>query len=48
MMITYDSSFYEEIENYFEFEEKNEQFYKDLEELLEKDGRESTKVLQPS
>jgi hypothetical protein len=48
MMVTYDSSFYEEIENYFEFEEQNEQFYKDLEDLLGQDGRESTKVLQPS
>lgn len=48
MMITYDASFYKEVQDYFQFEDKNEQFYKDLEELLEKDGRESTKVLQPS
>ena len=47
-MITYDASFYKEVQDYFQFEDKNEQFYKDLEELLEKDGRESTKVLQPS
>jgi hypothetical protein len=46
MMITYDSSFYKEIENYFEFEEKNEQFYKDLEDLLEKDGRKSKRILR--
>jgi len=33
-MITYDASFYKEVQDYFEFEEKNEKFYKDLEDLL--------------
>jgi hypothetical protein len=48
MMITYHASFYEEVKDYLEFEEKNEQFYKDLEKFLGEDGREGTKVLQLS
>ena len=46
MMITYDASFYKEVQDYFEFEEKNEKFYKDLEDLLEQNGRKSKRILR--
>lgn len=46
MMTNYDPSLYEEIQNFYEFAEEDEQFHKDLVELLKTNGSKSNRVLQ--
>ncbi len=48
MMITYDSSLYEEVEKYYEFLDKENIFYKDLEDLLSNNGSKSDTILRSS
>jgi len=46
MMTNYDPSLYKEIQNFYEFIEEDEQFSKDLVELLSNNGSKSNRVLQ--
>ena len=46
MMTNYDPSLYKEIKSYYEFLEEDEQFSKDLVELLTLNGSKSNRILQ--
>jgi hypothetical protein len=47
-MITYDSSLYKEVEEYYNFLDKENDFYRDLEDLLSNNGSKSNRILQPT
>ena len=48
MMITHDSSLYKEVEKYYEFLDKENDFYKDLEDLLSNNGSKNDRILRSS
>jgi hypothetical protein len=46
MMVEHDPSLYREIEIYYDFVEKDNQFSEELVDLLKQDGSKSSRILQ--